>query len=390
MSPSRKLMLLRRAVAFFIISLSGSFGVSVHATEKDDVSAFAALQMKLLLADQQEDVPKPVEMADLESNEQFACNTHSKKVASLLAFIPQSVDNQSAAVGFNTEAKQAIKELLGLSKSRPFDAECAVWRHDIVQRFTQIRYKNLVYKQDLYATLVQNRGGEINTLALEVLNYSLLFGPLSVEEWGDLMTSFQYTTHQDLKRILDAISTATAAEIQTTTIFERQIDDLVMLAQQRQLGQPINIKESYVIGLLLANIQRVLPQLFQRLYVQYHQRIDKPVRLEKYVRGYIEDNPSVASYQLLSLFLADVERSDITMNPRDANKLFNMLNALRPELADSQMQPSTEVAVWQQLLLQHRQVINDVLRNSRANAIEKQYWIDFYQKNPAKVTQLTL
>lgn len=368
---------------FGIFILFTTFSSLSFSEENSDAASFAALQMKLLMSEQVSDEPAPEEkiddFAELERTESQDCDEQEGKVKSLLTFLPDAKSLASA------EAKHAAKELVTLSKNTRFDSDCAAWQIEIAQQFTKVRYKHKGYKKNLYQILSENQGGEVNVLAVEVLRYSLVFGEVQNTEWKSLETSFQHITHQDLRNVIDTLFQTTVTKGQTSDELLKQIQSLLLLSQQKALGMPLKIKESYLIGLVLAKSQADLPSLFPQLYTQYHGQVEKPVRIGKYVRSYIQSQPSTESYQLLSVFLGDVSSPDVKLNRRDAKKLLSMLNRLRPVAIKAEENIEITQA-WKVILEQHEKIITDIVDSSSAKVEEKQYWLEFYQQKPNKVS----
>ena len=340
--------------------------------EQDSKGAsFAALQMRLLMSEQSEIENKPIATSDIEINEIQKCDEKVEKVHSLLAFIP------SADQAYGPEGKHALSELLLLSKNSVFDQQCGDWLHDILAHFNVVKLKHEGYKQYLYSVLATNENEEVGTLAVAALQYSLIHGTLTIEEWQHLKTALRFTNHQDLKQVIGLISQATVAEKQTETVFKQQADELLALATAGELGMPLKVKPGYVIGLILANVQRDFPDQFMLMYSKYHKRIDKPARMEKYIRSYVSTSTSPGRYQLLSLFLADIYSSDVKLNKRDANKLFTMLQKLRP-LESSEGQLFTPV--WSSIVDDNEQIISDIVQHSGAKQLEKEDWLNIYAR----------
>jgi hypothetical protein len=355
--------------------------IPTWANSDSDAASYAALQIQLLLSDQQTAEEEPVATSDIEANEMQACDTKVEKVHSLLQFIP------SADQAHGPEARNAFRELLLLSKNSVFDQSCSDWLHDILTHFNTVKFKNERYKQYLYSLLANNSDQEMGTLAVATLKYSLLHGALTLEEWKKLKTALRYTNHQDLKQIVVLMSQATLSKTQNETVFRQQAGELLALATDGELGMPLKIKPGYLIGLLLTNVQRDFPDQFMLTYTKYHDRIDKPARFEKFIRNYISSSPSADRYELLSLYLNDIYSSDVKLNKRDANKLFSMLKKLRPE--DS-LENSKLMVIWRDIVTQNERIISDIVQYSTAKAAEKMVWFDLYSQNQAKVSQLPL
>lgn len=355
--------------------------ITFSAYAESDSASYAALQMRLLLSDQQAEESLPVATADIEANEIQGCADKIEKVHSLLAFIP-STDKLNSP-----EAKHALNELLQLSKSSDFDPACSDWLYDILLHFNAVKLKHTGYKNYLYAVLAKNKGKEAGVLVVAALQYSLLQGALTDEEWQLLKAALRYSSHQDLKQVIALISQATVIKVQSEQIFNAQLDDLMLLAKAGELGRPLTIKPNYVIGLILANSQRDFPDQFMLMYRKYHAGIDKPARLERYIRTYISASPSTERYSLLTLYLKDIYSSDVKLNKRDANKLFAMLQKLRPihSAEDSEL-----MVIWHDIMADNEQIISAILQHSSVKAAEKTYWFNFYAKNDSKVTQIPL
>jgi hypothetical protein len=219
------------------------------------------------------------------------------------------------------------------------------------------------------------------------LQYSLLHGALTVEEWNNLKAALRYTNHQDLKQVIALMSQATLLNVQDERLFQQQADELLALATMGELGRPLKIKPGYVIGLLLASVQRDFPDQFMLMYSKYHDRINKPARMEKFIRNYISNSPSAERYQLLSLYLSDIYSSDVKLNKRDANKLFSMLQKLRPLKGDEDQKMTP---TWQSIVSDNEAIISAIVQNSSAKAADKRVWFDLYAQKQTKVSQLPL
>jgi len=355
--------------------------IPTWANSDSDAASYAALQMQLLLSDQQAAEEEPVATSDIEANEIQVCDAKVEKVHSLLQFIP------SADQSYGPEAKNALRELLLLSKNSVFDQSCSDWLYDILAHFNAVKLKNERYKQYLYSVLANNNDQEIGALAVAALEYSLLHGALTLEEWQKIKAALRYTNHQELKQVVILMSQATLRKTQDEVVFRQQADELLALAAAGELGMPLKIKPGYLIGLLLTNVQRDFPDQFMLSYTKYHKRIDKPARFEKFIRNYISSSPSADRYQLLSLYLNDIYSSDVKLNRRDANKLFSMLQKLRPE---GSLENSGLMVIWRDIVTQNERIISDIVQYSSANAAEKVYWSDLYAQNESKVSQLPL
>lgn len=354
---------------------------NIWAESDSNAASFAALQMRLLLTEQDEAENKPIATSDIETNAIQKCNEKVEKVHSLLAFIP------SADQAYGPEGKHALSELLQLSKNSVFDQQCGDWLHDILAHFNAVKLKHEDYKQYLYSVLAANENEEVGTLAVAALQYSLIHGALTLEEWQYLKAALRFTNHQDLKQVVSLISQAALVKTQTETVFKQQADELLTLATAGELGMPLKVKPGYVIGLILANVQRDFPDQFMLIYRKYHKRIVKPARLEKYIRSYVSNSLSPERYQLLSLFLADIYSSDVKLNKRDANKLFAMLQKLRPlESAGEQLLTPG----WGSILTDNERIISDIVQHSSAKQSEKDDWLNIYAQKQTKVSQLPL
>lgn len=358
-----------------------SITIFTWAESDSNTASYAALQMRLLLSDQKTAEEEPVVTSDIEANEMQACDAKVEKVHSLLRFIPSGNQAQSP------EAKNALNELLLLSTNSVFDQSCSDWLHDILAHFNTVKLKSEDYKKYLYSVLANNSDQEIGTLAVAALKYSLLHGALTLEEWQKLKAALRYTNHQDLKEAVALMSQASLHKTQSEAAFKQQMDELLVLATAGELGTPLKIKPGYLIGLLLTNVQRDFPDQFMLMYTKYHKRIDKPARLEKFIRNYVSNSPREDRYQLLSLYLRDIYSSDVKLNKRDASKLFSMLQKLRPE--DS-LEGSELMTIWHGIIIENEHIISDIVHYSSAKPSEKKYWFDLYTQNETKVSQLPL
>lgn len=345
---------------------------SVYAESDSDAASYAALQMRLLLSDQQTAESEPVATADIEANEIQECENQIEKVHSLLAFIP-AVDKIKGP-----EGKHALDELLQLSKNSIFDPTCSDWLQDILVHFNAIKLKHEDYKQYLYTVLAVNKNEGAAELAVAALQYSLLHGALTDTEWLHLKGALQFSSHQDLKQVIALMSQATVQNVQSKQVFNQQVDDLILLAKAGTLGRPLTIKPNYVIGLILANNQRYFPDQFMLMYQKYRAGIDKPARMERYIRTYIAESPSLERYPLLSLYLADIFSSDVKLNKRDANKLFAMLQKIRP--LEAEKNPDL-MAMWHGIMNENKGIISAIMQHSSVKTSEKTYWVDFYAQN---------
>lgn len=345
---------------------------SAYAESASDAAAsYAALQMRLLLSDQQAADSEPIAAADIESHEIQECDDQIEKVHSLLAFIP-TADRMD-----DPEAKHALAELLQQSKNSVFDSTCSDWLQSILLHFNAIKLKHAGYKQYLYTVLAANKEGAAE-LVVAALQYSLLHGALTDKEWLHLKGALRFANHQDLKQVVALISQATAEGVQSEEVFSQQADDLIFLAKTAELGRPLSIKANYIIGLILANSQRYFPEQFMAMYQKYRADIDKPARLESYIRSYITTSPSLERYSLLSLYLSDIYASDVKLNKRDANKLFALLQKLRPKGAEEN---PTFMTMWHEIMNEHESIISAIMEHSSVNATKKSYWVDFYAQN---------
>ena len=358
-----------------------SITVSAWAEPDSNASSFAALQMRLLLSDQEAVEEVSVATSDIEEHEMQACKDKVEQVHSLLQFIPSADKTRSP------EAQHALSELLLLSKNSVFGEECSDWLHDILAHFNTVKLKSERYKEYLYSVLASNSEQEVGALAVAALQYSLLHGALTSAEWQSLKTALRQTNHQDLKQVVALMSQATLNKTQNEAVFKQQADELLGLAIAGELGAPLKIKPGYLIGLLLTNVQRDFPNQSMQMYTKYRHEIDKPVRLEKFIRSYISASPVAERYQLLSLYLRDIYSSDVKLNKRDASKLFAMLQKLRPE---ESLEEAGLMAVWRGILTNNERIISDIVQYSSANAAEKVYWFDFYAQKQTKVSQLPL
>jgi len=337
--------------------------------------------MRLLMSDQEASEKEPVATADIETSEMKACEDKIAEVHALLQFIPL------ADKAYGPEAQHALSELLLLSNNSVFDSECSAWLHEIIAHFNAMKLKSEAYKQYLYSVLALNENTDVGVLAVAALQYSLLHGALTAEEWSSLKAALRYTNHQDLKQVIALMSQATLLKVQDEQVFKQQVDELLALATVGELGRPLKIKPGYLIGLLLTSVQRDFPDQFMLMYSKYHERISKPARMEKFIRSYILDSPSAERYQLLSLYLSDIYSSDVKLNKRDANKLFTMLQKLRPLKDDENLKM---IPTWQSILFDNEVIISDIVQHSSAKATEKRYWFDLYAQKQTKVSQLPL
>lgn len=357
------------------------------AENESDTASFAALQMRLLLSDKESEEEKLVATSDIETNELKACDDKMDKVHSLLEFIP------SAEQAYSPEAKHALNELLQLSKGSIFDQDCNEWLHEILDHFNNVKLRHDEYKQYLYSVLASNEDKAIGVLAVSALEYSLMYGALSAKEWKLLKEALRHSTHQDIKLAIGLLSQATLNKIQNQAALKQQLDDLLALAKAGTLGMPLAIKPGYLTGLILMYVQRNFPDQYMQAYVTYHDGIEKPVRMVKHIRNYILRSGDPGRYQLLSLYLTDIYSSDVKLNKRDANKLFKMLQKLRPgALKENEAieQSGAILAVldtWHRIMINHESIILDVVNYSSAQVSEKDYWLNFYAQKQAKVTQ---
>ncbi len=355
--------------------------VPTWAETDSNAASFAALQMRLLLSEQQGAEEKPVITAEIEATEIQLCDDKVEKVSSLLKFIPGEGQIHGP------EAKHALNELLSLSKNSVFDQACSEWLHNILVHFNAVKLKHEGYKHYLYSILASSNGQSVGELVVAALQYSLLHGALTDGEWRHLKSALRYTNHQDLRQMIDLLSKATLAKIQSQPMFKQQVAEVLALAKKGELGLPLKIKPGYVIGLLLSKVQRDFPEEFMFTYYKYHEEIEKPARLAKYISNYITGSSNPERYQLLSLYLTDIYSSDVKLNKRDANKLFTMLQDLRPiELPEN----STLMADWQNIVINNKTIISDIVQHSSAATSKKSYWLSVYEQKQDKVGQLSL
>lgn len=357
------------------------FTVPAWAELDSNTASYAELQMRLLMSDHEAAEEEPVATADIEASEMKACEDKIAEVHALLQFIP------SADKANSPEARHALSELLLLSNNSVFDSECSAWLDEIIAHFNAVKLKSEAYKQYIYSVLALHEDTDVGVLVVAALQYSLLHGALTAEEWSSLKAALRYTNHQDLKRVIALMSQATLLKVQDEQVFQQQADELLALATMGELGRPLKIKPGYLIGLLLTSVQRDFPDQFMLMYSKYHERINKPARMEKFIRNYISNSPSAERYQLLSLYLSDIYSSDVKLNKRDANKLFSMLQKLRP-LKDDENKKM--IPTWQSIVSDNEVIISDIVQHSSAKAAEKRYWFDLYAHKQTKVSQLPL
>lgn len=360
--------------------------ITVWAESKSDAASYAALQMRLLLSDQESDEQKSVATSDIEVNEVKGCEDKRGKVHSLLEFIP------SAESAYSPEAKQALNELLQLSKASVFNQDCTDWLNDILAHFNTVKLKHKGYKQYLYSVLSTNKDKAIGALAVSALDYSLMYGALTAEEWKSLKAALRYATHQDIKLAVELLYRATVNQTQSQAALEQQIDELLVLANAKKLGMPLAVKPGYLTRLILTNVHHNFPNDFMQAYIQHREGIERPVRMAKYIRAYVLEPIAPERYQLLSLYLADIYSSDVQLNKRDAKSLLFMLNSLKPASLNTkegdEVQETEVDLIWHEILAQHHVIINTIVQSSPVGMDKKQYWLNYYQQTSLKVGQM--
>lgn len=300
------------------------------------------------------------------------------------------------------------QRLTEYARQAPIDNDCHRWQYAVLSALKGSRFPATGYRSWLFEEIAASADHELPQLLPRVVSF--VFSDqhhtqaLSDNEWQQLQQALARVAADRLKRVLRALTNAsvqlpqnpattalTGRSWQSAALLQQQIDQLLLAADNGQVGKPA-LSRAELLLLWLQLLAERQPQLMVELLLQRGDQIADVTPLVQPLSRFYETlikaaEPSpllAATDEALHVLLARLQSAPQTLSRRQASALYFLLELQQRKLKD-QAQAAAAQDWLSRTIKPYPQFWATTIARQRTSEVTKNLWFIRYQLPGAEV-----